>query len=313
MSVPARWTGVKPAVPRKKATLYPVLKKQPASGVFLNMVSSSLKELMANEQKISVRNAAPLHRMRAALRRLHTAFLLFAPCLSQPARAGFEREIRRLAGILGEARDWDVFVDATLPEFLREQPEAPWFGLLRHQAAARRAAAYTAVKAELSGPALEALEVTLSRWMKGKYAKPGLADDISQSTGRLVPRLLTRLERKVTRRGRRVNSHNPRKLHAIRKSTKKLRYACEAVEAAFPRKRARQFIKSAKKLEKSLGRLNDAATARRQVSMLRPTAGIGILPAVAAIDRWCRRREKGDRGRIKPAWRRFEEQRRFWR
>jgi hypothetical protein len=47
--------------------------------------------------------------------------------------------------------------------------------------------------------------------------------------------------------------------------------------------------------------------------MLRQTAGIGILPAVAAMDRWCRRREKADRGRIKPAWRRFEEQRRFWR
>src|SRR4029077_18570875 len=55
-----------------------------------------------------------LHQMRVALRRLRTAFAVFADGVAGPVAAPLLAELRWLSRSLGSARDWDVFVGVTL-------------------------------------------------------------------------------------------------------------------------------------------------------------------------------------------------------
>lgn len=63
-----------------------------------------------------------IHRMRVASRRLRTALSVFGDCLPCKKTDKFRKKIRRLSGILGEARDRDVQA-GFLKEFFKGLPE----------------------------------------------------------------------------------------------------------------------------------------------------------------------------------------------
>src|SRR5260221_11541356 len=91
-----------------------------------------------------------LHQMRVALRRLRTAFEVFADALPGPAAADLLGELRWLRRALGEARDWDVFLAGTLRPALSRHP--------RHAGLRSMRAACEDLSAEASGAARRALE-----------------------------------------------------------------------------------------------------------------------------------------------------------
>jgi len=64
-----------------------------------------------------------LHQMRVALRRLRTAFDIFAD--AAPDAAGLDGELRWLSRALERARDWDVFVADTLKPMLSGRRAMP--------------------------------------------------------------------------------------------------------------------------------------------------------------------------------------------
>jgi CHAD domain-containing protein len=53
-----------------------------------------------------------VHDMRVASRRLRAVLEIFAPCFPQSEFAGVLRDVKRLAGALGERRDPDVHIEA---------------------------------------------------------------------------------------------------------------------------------------------------------------------------------------------------------
>jgi CHAD domain-containing protein len=84
-----------------------------------------------------------LHQCRIAFRRLRAAMSLFKPLVADPQSEALKDGMRRLAGVLGEARDLDVFkegLDGVEPA-------------LRVTLEDRRVAAYDRVVAMLQSPA----------------------------------------------------------------------------------------------------------------------------------------------------------------
>ena len=56
-----------------------------------------------------------IHQARVALRRLRSALVLFEDYTGTAASRAFQGTLRDMARVLGEARDWDVFLSETLP------------------------------------------------------------------------------------------------------------------------------------------------------------------------------------------------------
>ena len=83
---------------------------------FKAVIWASLAHLQANERGM-LEGADPeyLHQMRVALRRLRSAFSVFAPLFPAETIAPIAAELKWLAASLGPARDWDVFMTETLP------------------------------------------------------------------------------------------------------------------------------------------------------------------------------------------------------
>lgn len=108
--------------------------------------------------------------MRVAIRRLRAALVLFKPVLEPHAAEQFDAVLCRPGRVLGEARDWDVFCDETLPAAEAEVAHAGWVGLMREAAQQRLVAAYDALQAEMAGSAITGIALGIAGWAEDEAA-----------------------------------------------------------------------------------------------------------------------------------------------
>ncbi|OIQ63121.1 CHAD domain protein [mine drainage metagenome] len=77
-----------------------------------------------------------VHRMRGAVRRARSALSVFRPAVEASALATIDTGLRTLGHQLGPTRDWDVFVEETLPAIREALPGvfdlAAWPALATH-------------------------------------------------------------------------------------------------------------------------------------------------------------------------------------
>jgi len=253
-----------------------------------------------------------IHQMRVAVRRIRTTLVLFAPYENVIVRDRFNRELRRLGQAFGEARDWEVFLGKTLTEFAREQPARECVGALRQEAEPRMAGAQAKAELELKGDSLDRLAAVLNEWAGRQPEARGLGKQLAKPIKKLAPRLLDRLARKVQKRGRDLDGAPVERLHDLRKSVKKLRYASENLGPIYPPKRARKYLKASKKVQSALGGLNDTSTALRLLDRLGQEGRVELAPALGVMAEWCRRRQGRELRRLAPAWRKFSHAAPFW-
>src|SRR5262249_32204942 len=116
------------------------------------LLASCQHHLLAN-QAVAEAGQHPegVHQMRVTLRRMRTACTLLHRELGSPSLAAFNAEGKWLAGLLGAARDWDVFMTETMTA-PSEAVEADAFDFagLREAAEPRRRAAYAALREALA-------------------------------------------------------------------------------------------------------------------------------------------------------------------
>jgi triphosphatase len=83
---------------------------------FRSIALSCLEHFQRNEPGLLAGGEAEfIHQARVALRRLRSAIKLFAPVLPPEFVAAYGQTWQTLAGSLGDARNWDVFLEETLP------------------------------------------------------------------------------------------------------------------------------------------------------------------------------------------------------
>ena len=259
-----------------------------------------------------------VHQMRVAMRRLRSALNLFGRAVPSAEFEALGAESKRFAAVLGEARDWDVFVERLRDGALARFAGEPGFDALRAAAETRSAEGHDAVARLAGDKAVARFALRVERLAAARGWRNGAADEaLAALDGRaeaFASEALERLDRRVRKRGRRFRSLTPEARHALRIAMKHMRYATEFFGVLFPSKSAAdRYVRKAAALQDLLGELNDAAIAVRLVKTLRlPKDPSGAYAAGVATG-WCARESAGDPEARRKAWRALVRATPFWR
>ena len=264
--------AMKPAFKAEPIALDPTMD---AATAFQHVAQMSLRQFRLNEHVLlQGRSPKALHQARVALRRLRSAFSIFATVFEGDDKAAPLRDdLRELAAILGEARNLDVLIGRARA------------GALHDRLQSARDDAYTAVETALAAPKTRTLMLDIMEWL---VDGPWLSDakiegQRSEPIEPFAQHALDRYRRKVKKGGRRLAKADDKTRHDLRKNAKKLRYASEFFVALFDdkkgRRRYKRFIAALEDLQDRLGLLNDLATAPDELQKL----GVSDDPEAQAL------------------------------
>ena len=217
----------------------------------------------------------PVHQMRVALRRLRALSSVFRVVVACPELEAVRPGLKALAGALGPARDWDVFLDGTGRRVQAAFPEVAEVAALMTAAAARRDEAYAALGATLAGPQLRCLAIGIAALAIGRPWE-GVADLPAPETEAFGAAVLAKRLRQVARRAKGMASQPDAALHEVRLKAKRLRYAAEVFAPLFPGREAPRFLRRLAALQEALGHLNDNAVAAGLMQALAEHGGGGL-------------------------------------
>jgi CHAD domain-containing protein len=216
--------------------------------------------------------------MRVALRRFSSAIAVFKEVIPSEQLDWLRAETGWLAGGLGPARDWDVFLADTLAPVEAARPEFAPLAAVRAAAEAMRSREYETVRATIADRRAATLVLRLGAWIEGHGWRPGSAapELLAEPIGVLAQKLLERRQETVRRRGRRFARLTPEKRHKVRIALKKLRYAAEFFRELYDVGRAKPYLARLSHIQDQMGQANDLAVAERLI------ASIGAAPGVDA-------------------------------
>ncbi|OIQ87789.1 inorganic triphosphatase [mine drainage metagenome] len=240
-----------------------------ASDAFRQIAQECLAQLQGNQEMVlHGQDAEGVHQMRIALRRLRSAVSIFGDSIDRKCALPLLAEIHWIDGVLGAARELDVFAAQTLPPMLLHLHGHPGLLQLRARADDARADAYAAVRAALPSPRYQHLLLALGAWLEGnRWHEPGSAEpdvlDIARN-------MLGKRHRQLLRHGRKLAKAQPEQRHAARIAAKKLRYTAEFFASLYPGKKTQPLLRPLTRLQDVLGELNDIAVTE---SLVRQLAG----------------------------------------
>lgn len=254
----------------------------------------------------------PVHQMRVALRRLRAILRLFRPATGAPLLLRLEAELKTLAGRLGAARDWDVFLAGIGAEVALAVGEDARLAALLRAARAAREAAYAALREALSEPEFRLLALDLAEVAAHPAAWRPAAPAPDTELAGFAAALLERRWHKLRKQGKEMARLDLAAFHALRIEAKRLRYAAELFAPLWPGKGTRRFLKHLARLQDAMGLANDAEVARGLVAAL-PGAGAGRAWAGGVVEGWCLARAAAARRQSEERWHELKEAKPFWR
>jgi triphosphatase len=250
-----------------------------------------------------------VHQMRVAMRRLRSVLGLFNRAFAAPEFRAFRDEAKRIATIMGEARNWDVFSALLREGPVQAFPHEPGFAALLDQCAANRASGYEQVRALLADPATTRFLLTLEFFLARHGWRNGL--EAEALTGLTAPvqnfavSNLERLHRKVRKRGKHLVQLGAHERHLTRIELKKLRYAADLFGGLFEaRGRVRAYNRATAELQEELGLLNDLATAHELLGRLDGTTP-DRARAIGIVLGWCAHAANANDKQLAKSWRDF--------
>lgn len=284
--------------------------------VLAAVLAECLRQVSAN-QPVAERGRDPegVHQMRVGLRRLRSALRLFRGQLPVRETQALVEELRWLAGLLGAARDLDVFQGELLGPLAKNRPGDRGLAALHEAAEGARREAYTALRRELASPRYAALVLRLGRFVDGGSFRRRGASELARPARPLVRRLLRHRAARLRQLGARLGELSPQELHRLRIRSKRLRYAIELLAPLFggaaPDRAARRLAE----LQDVLGHLNDQATAEQLVARLRerlPEVTPDVTRAEGFVLGFATRSAALGREQLADAWRGVERLEPFW-
>lgn len=212
------------------------------------------------------RDPEGVHQMRVALRRLRSAINFFRDFIPDPPLAEFREQSRWVAGSLGPARDWDVFLLETLPPVLDLWPGHRGLLALYDGARAMRDAGYDEARIVISSPAYTVFALRLAGWIQRRGWHAGLPEDVLEAMQRPMTEhaghLLDRLHDRALKAGEGFDDLDAEAKHELRIALKKLRYASEFFRSLYRRKDVKKFRDALTDMLDLLGKLNDLTVAQ---------------------------------------------------
>jgi inorganic triphosphatase YgiF len=263
-------------------------------------------------------NPGAVHQMRVALRRLRALLRIVEKELGTTAFGGLRDEAKRIAGSMGDARNWDVLVP-----MLRQGPGAAFpdhdgMPALFAQVEAARSQSYDRVRALLDDPATARFVIDAAAMAYGRKWRDGVdADGLDRLTApvRSFARdCLDRAQARVRKRGKGFRHHSPEQLHRLRIALKGLRYAADLFGPLFHEtKRVKAFREVASTAQDVLGGAHDAAVLEGALGHLDETGAPQVAQEARGIALGWFARDLTVQGReVRRAWRRFKRLDPFW-
>ena len=193
-----------------------------------------------------------LHDMRVATRRLRAALKLYSDFLPKRSER-YERDLRWVAGALGEVRDLDVHLQGLCEESSRNgEVLEQVIALLRDRRVEARRRMLEALDSNRYERLLASFSATLRRGRN-----PGPTDPILEA----APDLLRDRYKKVRKAANTLSEDSPPEhYHELRKKGKRLRYALEPLQEIYG-KSAQKMVKLLKKAQDDLGDHQDLIVA----------------------------------------------------
>jgi CHAD domain-containing protein len=215
---------------------------------FEAIVRNCLAQVHGNVPGVLAGDVESLHQMRVGVRRLRA--LLSAAQSWDPMPEGTAGRLRWFGVELGRARNWDVFLESTLPGLGgSSQPvETMARELARKQ--------HVHIQHLLQGPRCKALMDELALWSGERlWRDPARIQPWDKDARKVAKALLRRTRERVGKRARQLDAGRADSLHRLRIAVKKERYMREF----FGSGSRTQVLAEAQDL---LGRMNDSRVAR---------------------------------------------------
>jgi CHAD domain-containing protein len=271
-----------PLAPRKAGPVI-LSPSMDAAQAFAEIARACTQQLAANAPGALTSDGVEyIHQMRVALRRLRSALRLFKDWLPVGFVERVGPELKWLGTLLGNVRDYDVLLGATLPELLRTGKQsragahekrvaaavAP-----RHDAAAAKM--QRALRSRRYAALLNDLADTCLRVQQA--AKPGVGK--GKDLRDFAAGKLKRAQRKLRADPDDLLEMTPDERHQLRIAAKRLRYATDFFSSLFANGPTRRYTERLAALQDALGKLNDQAVA------LQLTDKLAISPRTQAAIR----------------------------
>ncbi|MGE4064099.1 MAG: CHAD domain-containing protein [Rhodospirillaceae bacterium] len=212
------------------------------------------------------RNVEGVHQVRVGLRRFRSALSLFRKFIPDSQREWLNQEAKWLASQLGLVRDLDVFI-ANIDR--RPAGEAD-YAVLTAAAQNLQATSRIAAVQALRGTRMRRFAARLETWLEGRgwYADGAAHPDLATFARDVLNKRL----RKIRDVAARADKLSVPERHELRISVKKLRYGLEFLASVLPEKRAQRTNALLKRLQDSLGHLNDLDVAARTIALVAASA-----------------------------------------
>lgn len=261
-----RWTKAAPAAFKARA---------PLDEAIAAVIGGCRDHWQANTAAaLDGRDPEGIHQVRVGIRRFRSALSLFKRFVPPHQRAWLNAEAKWLGNRLGPVRDLDVFI-ADLSARADADGADAGLALLTDAARTARAAAHAAAADALSSLRMRRFTARLDAWLAGRgWSAAG--DDGLPDTAAFAREALNKRLAKIRDAAARAETLTVPERHALRIAVKKLRYGLEFLAPVLPAKRAARAGALLKRLQDSLGHLNDLDVAERTIARVcaaAPAAG----------------------------------------
>jgi triphosphatase len=256
-----------------------------------------------------------IHQMRLAIRRLRSVVAIMRQMLPLEQYQWVTQSLKWMAGVLGPARNWDVFSSGLLAPvrsvLLSGQELDEFCRVCEHE----RRSAHEGANAVIQSPQYTAALLKLSQWFASRSWRNQPVSEQSAllmaPIGTVVPTLIGRRYRRVKKSADGFAQLSLQQHHEFRIAVKKLRYTIEVFKDLFDSREVAQFIRLLKPLQDDLGYVNDVRVANELLTDLHiPNAG--VARAAGIVLGWHDRGlAKTDR-KLRKHVRRFRDARPFW-
>ncbi|MDF1848638.1 MAG: CHAD domain-containing protein [Parvibaculaceae bacterium] len=232
-----------------------------------------LAHIVANEPAlVETADEEALHQMRVGLRRLRAALAVFAPVLDKTMMQETNAKARTLAGLLGVARDYDVFrgeLVAPLKESGNESIKVLDRAATLEQINAWDAGLRAVSSTEFTRTCLSlALHIEEKSWRRRAEQDPTMAMMLAMPAQKFAERALTKRLKKAKSLGENIDHLKLSERHELRKRLKSLKYAVGFFASLYPKKPVTKHIKKLSALQDVFGSLNDLAVAEEIIRTL---------------------------------------------
>lgn len=254
-----------------------------------------------------------LHRVRVTLRRLRVVLGIAKSLLGEDVElAALRAEFGMLFKLLGQAREWDVFMVQTLAVLRTRFPDHVGLVRMIERGERVRMLRQAAVQEALRASAFQRLLLRCAMWLHTEPCQ-SLNKKQRPSLMRFSAKVLLGYQRRVIRCGKKsfdAGDISAQALHALRLACKKLRYSMELFSALRTDEKQKRYRARLVRLLEVLGSLNDLAVAHRLLQELRSMENEGAEDLVRG---WIERDHASQARHVRRAWVEFSEEWPSWR